>query len=348
MTLLGPSGIKWIGYFWISAGNGVWRGEKCDMFSRRLKDAQGTRFMLPTKRRHFVAMAVTCGVLALPFCFACLGCHKGLPKKIIRVEGSDTMVNVAQAWAEQYRKKHPTVSIQVLGGGSGVGIAGLIDGNCDLANTSRKMKKDEIEAATKKRGHEPREIIVGYDALAIYVHRRNPLDAISIAELADIYGEEGTTTVWSQLGVPPGTLGTDKITRINRQSGSGTYSYFREHVLGPKKDLKLASVDANGSKDAVTLVSRTPSSIGYSGMGYATDEVKVLRVSKRRGEPAVAPTVENAQNHSYPITRPLQIYVIGEPTGEIKEYLDWILSPAGQKVVLDLGYVPVNQQKKHD
>jgi phosphate transport system substrate-binding protein len=302
--------------------------------------------MLSTDRRHSDALAVTCGVLALSFCLACLGCQRGLPEKIIRVEGSDTMVNVAQAWAEQYRKKNPNVSIQVLGGGSGVGIASLIDGNCDLADTSRKMKKDEIEAAAKKRGREPREIIVGYDALAIYVHRRNPLDVISVAELADIYGEDGTTTQWSQLGVPDAqeTLGTDKITRINRQSGSGTYSYFREHVLGPKKDLKLASVDANGSKDAVTLISRTPSAIGYSGMGYATDDVKVLRVSKRRGEKAVAPTVENAQNYSYPITRPLQIYVIGEPTGEVKEYLDWILSPAGQKVVLDLGYVPIHPQ----
>jgi len=135
------------------------------------------------------------------------------------------------------------------------------------------------------------------------------------------------------------------IIRINRQSGSGTYSYFREDILGKGKDLKLASVDANGSKDAVSLVSRTPSAIGYSGMGYATNDVKVLNVSKRRNEPGAAPTVENANNGSYPITRPLQIYVLGVPTGPIKDYLDWILSPEGQKVVLDLGYVPVKPYK---
>jgi len=300
--------------------------------------------MLPHNRRRSVAVAAVCWVLPALF----LGCGdrgESGPITVIRVEGSDTMVNVAQAWAEQYHRKRPDVSVQVLGGGSGVGIASLIDNNCDLANTSRKMKPDEIEAARSHRGGEPREIIVGKDALAIYVHKRNPLTSVSKEELADLYGEDGTITTWSQLGVPEGTLGTDVITRINRQSGSGTYSYFREAVLGKGKDLKLASVDANGSKDAVSLVSHTPSAIGYSGMGYATDEVKTLKVSNRRGERGAAPTVENADNGSYPITRPLQIYVIGEPTGPVKDYLDWILSPEGQKVVFDLGYVPVGPYK---
>jgi phosphate transport system substrate-binding protein len=285
---------------------------------------------------------------ALPVVLA--GCgdrHDIRPKTVIRVEGSDTMVNIAQAWAEQYTQKHPDVSVQVLGGGSGVGIASLINGNCDLANTSRKMKKEEIALARdRNNGVEPREIIVGKDALAIYVHPKNPLTSISVEELAGLYGEDGTITQWSQLGVPEATLGTNTIIRVNRQSGSGTYSYFREHILGKNekgkaKDLKLGSVDANGSKDAVSLAACYPSTIAYSGMGYATDDVKVLKVSKHRGQPGVAPTVENANNGSYPITRPLQIYVIGEPKGAVKEYLDWILSPEGQKVVLDLGYVPV-------
>jgi phosphate transport system substrate-binding protein len=287
-------------------------------------------------------LAAACGaLLALGGgCGKSVGSDKAAAK-VIRVEGSDTMVNVAQAWAEQYHRRHPDVSVQVLGGGSGVGIASLIDGNCDLANTSRKMKPDEMQRARSRRDAEPREIVVGKDALAIYVNKRNPLRSISKQELADLYGEGGTITAWSQLGVPEGVLGTNVITRINRQSGSGTYSYFREAVLGKGRDLKLASVDANGSKDAVSLASRYPSAIGYSGMGYATDEVKVLRVSERRGQPGAAPTVENANNGSYPITRPLQIYVIGEPAGAVKDYLDWILSPAGQKVVFDLGYVPV-------
>jgi phosphate transport system substrate-binding protein len=300
--------------------------------------------MSPLNRGHSIAMAAACGALLSLLC-GCSDHGERVPITVIRVEGSDTMVNVAQAWAEQYHRKHPDVSVQVLGGGSGVGIASLIDGNCDLANTSRKMKPDEIAAARKRRGGEPREIIVGKDALAIYVHKRNPLNSISKEELADLYGEEGNLTKWSELGVPEGTLGTNVITRINRQSGSGTYSYFREDVLGKGKDLKLASVDANGSKDAVSLVSHTPSAIAYSGMGYATDNVKLLRVSKRRGEPAAAPTVENANNGSYPITRPLQVYVIGQPVGAVKDYLDWILSPEGQKVVFDLGYVPIGPCK---
>ena len=288
--------------------------------------------MLPRSR-----LLLTLGLLLLLAC----GCGKPADGNAgIRNEGSDTMVNIAEAWAEEYHQEHPHIRIQVLGGGSGVGIASLIDGNCDMANTSRKMKKDEIEAVRKKRGAEPKETVVGYDALAICVNKRNPLESISIEELAELYGEQGNTTLWSQLGVPRGTLGADKIIRINRQSGSGTYAYFREAVLGKGKDLKLASVDANGSKDAVSLVSRTPSAIGYSGMGYMTSDVKTLKVSKRRGEPGVAPTVENACNGTYPITRPLQIYTIGEPTGAVKEYLDWILSPEGQKIVVELGYVP--------
>jgi phosphate transport system substrate-binding protein len=258
----------------------------------------------------------------------------------IRNEGSDTMVNIAEAWAEQYHREHPNIRVQVLGGGSGVGIASLIDGNCDMANTSRKMKKAEIDAAHKSRGQPPQEIVVGHDALAIYVHKNNPLDSISVEELADLYGEGGRITKWTQLGVPEGTLGTDQIIRVNRQSSSGTYAYFREAVLGKGRDLKLASIDANGSKDAVSLISHTPSAIGYSGMGYATPAVKTLRVSRRRGEPGVAPTVENARNGTYPITRPLQIYVIGTPAGAVKDYLHWILAPDGQNVVLQLGYVP--------
>ncbi|MBN1396379.1 MAG: phosphate ABC transporter substrate-binding protein [Pirellulales bacterium] len=263
----------------------------------------------------------------------------------IRNEGSDTMVNIAQAWAEEYNQKRQDVKVQVLGGGSGVGIASLIDGNCDMANTSRKMKPDEVKEVEEKHAAKPQEIIVGYDALAIYVHKGNPLDSISLEELADLYGENGTLTKWSELELPLGSIKNDRIVRINRQSSSGTYFYFRETVLGKGKDMKLGSVDANGSKDAVSLISRTPGAIGYSGMGYATDEVKMLLVSRRRGELGVAPTLENARNGTYPITRPLQIYVIGKPTGAVKEYLDWILSPEGQEVVLQLGYVPLETNK---
>ena len=258
----------------------------------------------------------------------------------IRVEGSDTMVNIAQAWAEEYHRLHPQISVQVLGGGSGVGIASLIDGNCDLANTSRKMTHKELESARAKRGLTAEEHVVGFDALAVYVNRGNPLDSISVEELAEIYGEGGPITGWSQLGVTDLPGGNDKIVWINRQNSSGTYAYFREAVLGKHRDYKLGSIDQSGSKDVVELVAHTPCAIGYSGMGYETSGVKMLRISKRRGQPGIAPTVDNARNGSYPITRPLQIYTAGEPTGHVKVYLDWILSSQGQVVVQSQGYVP--------
>jgi len=257
------------------------------------------------------------------------------------------MVNLAAAWAERYQRQHPDVSVQVTGGGSGVGIVNLINGTCDLANTSRKMKPSEIQKAKASRGGDPKEIIVGHDALAIYVHKDNPLDSISIEELAEIYGHDGRITKWSQLGVKQGPLSDKPIMRVSRQSSSGTYAYFREVVLGPGRDYQLGSIDQSGSKDVVALVAQTPTAIGYSGMGYATPDVKMLKVSRRRGEPGAAPTVQNARNNSYPITRPLQIYTIGEPAGAVKKYLDWILSPEGQKVVLETGYVPLDPHDGH-
>lgn len=280
---------------------------------------------------------------AVAFLLSCFvaGCGDGHePQAIIRVEGSDTMVNIAQAWAEEYHQQHGDVSVQVLGGGSGVGIASLIGDNCDMANTSRKMTPKEIDEAWAKHGVEPVEHVVGFDALGVYVHPSNPLDEISIDDLAEIYGEAGTITRWSQLGasMPQG----DEIVRVGRQNSSGTYEYFRSRVLGKKRDFALGSVDANGSKDVVALVSRTPLAIGYSGMGYQTPEVKMLRIAPRRGQPAVAPTAENAKAGRYPITRPLQIYTLGEPTGNIEHYLQWIVSPQGQDVVTALGYVSLS------
>lgn len=296
-------------------------------------------------------MGRRCGLLALAGSLPLLiigGCGRlstgpnHSAETIIRVEGSDTMVNIAQAWAETYRLQHTGVSVQVLGGGSGVGIASLTDGNCDMANTSRKMSSKEIELAKSKRGGVPVEHIVGYDALAICVHRDNPVETISLEELAEMFGVGGETTQWGQLGVK-GPLAAKPIVRVSRQNSSGTYAYFREAVLGKKRDLKLGSCDPSGSKDLVTLVSRTPGAIGYSGMGYMNDEVRVLKVSKRKGEPGVVPTVANVNNGTYPLSRPLQIYTIGQPTGAVKEYLAWIHGPEGQKVVFELGYVPTSE-----
>jgi phosphate transport system substrate-binding protein len=260
---------------------------------------------------------------------------------MVRVEGSDTMVNVAQAWAEEYHRQRPDVIVQVLGGGSGVGIASLIDGNCDMANSSRMMKKEEMDKTQSSRGDVAVAHEVGLDALGIYVHPSNSISSISLQELAAIFGENPSITRWSQLGVTMPEGVPDKIIRVSRQNSSGTYAYFREHVLGKGKDMGLGSLDANGSKDAVALVSRTPCAIGYSGMGYATSDVKMVPVAKSKGQPAIAPTIENALSKAYPITRPLLIYTVGEPTGAVGDYLDWIVEKDGQEIVRQLGYVPV-------
>ncbi len=259
------------------------------------------------------------------------------------VEGSDTMVNLAQGWAENYHATYPEATIQISGGGSGVGIASLIDGNCEIASASRKMKESEIERVRSKRHQDPKEYIVGYDALAVYVHKDNPLDSISIEELAEIYGEGGKITRWSQLTGDAKRPGNDTIIRVSRQNSSGTYVYFREAVMGKARDYKLGSIDQSGSVDVVALVANTPSAIGYSGMGYSVPGVKMLKISKHKGEPAVAPTVENAKKRQggYPITRPLLLYTAGEPNEKAKHLLDWILDKPGQKVVVELGYVPV-------
>jgi phosphate transport system substrate-binding protein len=256
--------------------------------------------------------------------------------------GSDTMVNLAQAWAEHYAKVEPEVSVEVSGGGSGVGVAALINGTADIANCSRAFEPEEIAKAKAKTGKEPRQFTVGFDGLAVFVHKDNPLSEISIAELGEIYREGGTLTRWSQLGVSsvPGAK-SDEIIRVSRPNNSGTYQYFRESVVGHKADFKQGSLDMNGSKDVVELIARTPGAIGYSGLGYATPAVKILRVAQVKGGPAVAPGIATVHDKSYPISRPLYMYTDGEPEPRVRKYLDWILSDAGQKIVEATGYVPL-------
>jgi phosphate transport system substrate-binding protein len=265
-------------------------------------------------------------------------------KTVIRVDGSDTMSDLAQAWSEEYNKMHPNVIVQVASGGSGVGISNLINGDTDLANSSREMKPKEWKLAQSKTGKEAKEFIVGRDALAVYVHKENPIGSISIDELAEIYGDDGETTSWSQLDVENTICKSGEIKRISRQNSSGTYHYFQQAVLGDNRDYKLASIALSGSKEVVELVAQTPCAIGYSGMGYRTDDVKWLKIAKKKGDPGVEPSVESVQNESYLIARPLYIYMAGEPTGAVKEYLDWIMSEPGQKIVLKLGYVPLKKK----
>jgi len=256
--------------------------------------------------------------------------------------GSDTMVNLAQSWAEEYAKVEPTVSVEVSGGGSGIGIAALVNGTADIANCSRRFEPEELERAVQALGAKPKEFLVGYDALSIFVNKANPLEEISIEELGGIYREDGKIEKWPQLGVAsiPGAKGNE-IIRVSRQNNSGTYHYFREVVLGETGDFKSGSLDMNGSKEVVELIARTPGAIGYSGMGYATPEVKTLRVSPRKGEPAIAPSVQTTLDSTYPITRPMFMYTPGDPPPHVRKYIEWVMSEAGQHVVEETGYVPL-------
>jgi len=259
---------------------------------------------------------------------------------VLENKGSDTLVNVAQAWAEAYSEVNPDVAVAVSGGGSGTGIAALINGTVDIANSSREISDSEQQQAVAG-GHEPVEFIVGYDALVVYVHRDNPMTSISIDQLVRIYGEGGAATKWTDLGIEvPGCSGQEIIV-VSRQNNSGTYAYFREAVLGTKRDFRLGTHDLHGSKDVVDLVQRTSCAIGYSGLAYATPAVKLLPVARGEGEAAIAPSVETALDGSYPIARPLFMYSSGQPTGEVKAYLDWILSDEGQCVIAEKGYAPV-------
>ncbi len=298
-----------------------------------------------TLKSNLRLVAVTLLVAGLPFS-ACskksdTGEETTAGKLDIQNSGSDTMVNLAQAWAEVYAQVEPNVSVEVSGGGSGTGIAALINRTVDIANCSRKMDPEEIEKARLNSGKEPQEFMVGYDALAVYVHKDNPLQEITIEQLANIYGEDGDINKWSQLNIKNDPCDSDEIIRVSRQSNSGTYYYFREALLGKTRDFKLGSRDLHGSKDVAELIGKTPCAIGYSGMGYATNEVKMLSVAKKAGEPFYAPTVESTLNHTYPIARPLYMYTLGEPSEHIKKYLNWIFSPAGQKIVEESGYVPL-------
>lgn len=289
------------------------------------------------------------GLAALTVCLLQSACKPGGGaaggSTTIQNKGSDTMVNLAQAWAEAYKKVRPEVNVEVSGGGTGVGIAALIKGTIDIANASRDMKPEEIEQAKRNTGKEPKLVTAGYDALAIYVHKDNPLNEITLDQIAQIYAEGGTITKWSDLGVKIPGASSDTIVRVSRQSSSGTYEFLREHVLN-KQDFKLGSRDMNGSKEVVELVGSTPTAIGYSGMGYATASVKMLKVKKTADAPAYDPSVANTLAKTYPIARALELYTLGEPEGAVKDYLDWILSDAGQKVVEETGFVPLPPEKR--
>lgn len=255
----------------------------------------------------------------------------------IENKGSDTLVNIALAWAEAYMKENPDMRISVTGGGSGTGIAALINGTVNIANASRAMKGEEIDAA-EDNGITPIQHVVARDAIAVVVHPSNPMDRLTLQQISDIYTL--TITNWSQLG------GEDRpIVPLSRQSNSGTYIYFLENVvrLGDKESDLLFAPDTllmPSSEGIGAEIRQNPNAIGYDGLGYVTEGQKVLAVAVDSASPYVLPSIETVNAGTYPISRPLFMYTAGEPTGDIKAYLDWILDE-GQAEVSRLGFVPL-------
>jgi phosphate transport system substrate-binding protein len=242
------------------------------------------------------------------------------------------MVILGQRWAEEYMKANPGTTVQVTGGGSGTGIAALINGTTDICEASRPMKDKEKEELIAKRNAPAVEFKVALDALAIYVNGKSPLKEISIPALKKIY--TGETTNWKDVGGP-----NHSIVLYGRENNSGTYAYFKEHVL-ENKDFAAATQTLAGTSAVVNAVKGDLYGIGYGGIGYL-EGIRALPVKKDDSATAVAPSLETTQNGTYPISRFLYFYTAGQPSGTAKKFIDWTLGADGQKTITEVGYYPL-------
>lgn len=293
---------------------------------------------------RFFLLVIT--ILALVFSASCgpvssEGAASDSPSTYIENKGSDTIVNLALAWAETYQAEHPEVRISVTGGGSGTGIASLINGTVDIANASRQIKEEEI-ASAQANGIEPVEHIIARDAIAVIVNPENPVSQLTLKQISDMYS--GKINNWSEVG------GEDRpIVRLSRETNSGTHVYFLETVLrlGSSEDQTLFSMDTlllPSSEGIIAEVRQNPNAIGYDGLGYVPKDLKMIAIAEQEGGAYVLPSIPTVNDKTYAIARDLYMYTDGEPTGIVKEYLDWILSAQAQEIVAELGFVPVNDQ----
>lgn len=257
----------------------------------------------------------------------------------IENKGSDTIVNLALAWAEKYQDKYPDVRISVTGGGSGTGITSLINNTVDIANASRRIKEEEIENA-QENGVDPFEYVIARDAIAVIVHPDNPISELTIEQISAIYS--GEIDNWSMLG------GEDRvIVKLSRETNSGTHVYFLENVIrmGDKNSKVLFSMDTlllPSSEGIIQETSQNIHAIGYDGLGYVTDEVKVIAVASIPGGEYIFPSIGTVNSGLYPIARDLYMYTNGEPDSDLAEYMEWIFSTEAQEIVAKLGFVPIN------
>ncbi|MDD5328237.1 MAG: phosphate ABC transporter substrate-binding protein [Phycisphaerae bacterium] len=284
-------------------------------------------------------------ILILSAMLFAAGCSEDIdpnePSGFVQIKGSDTIVNAAQKIAEEFMKDYPHVFVAVTGGGSGVGIASLINKTCDIATASREMKPKEIEMA-EQRGVFPKEFTVAYDGVAVIVSKDNPIDKLTIEDLHRIF--TGKVTNWEEFG------GKDlHIVTLSREVSSGTHMYFKEEVvqLGKKDNHDEFSPETlllTSSQTIVEEVAANDAAIGYLGMGYVSDRTKALLVAK--GDEFHPPDINNVISKAYPLSRGLYFYTNGEPNGVTKLFMDFALSPKGQQQFIETGFVPVKAEEK--
>ena len=254
-------------------------------------------------------------------------------KKAITIKGSDTMVILVQRWSELFRNKYK-VDFQVTGGGSGTGIAALINGTTDICSSSRPIKPEEVKQLKEKFNSKGVEVRVARDGIAIYAHKKNPVSKLTMDQIRDIF--MGKITNWKQVGGPD-----KKITLYSRENNSGTYEFFKEHVL-LKKDFAASAQNMPGTAALINAISKDPFSIGFGGAAYAKD-VKELAVAKDAKSEYVQPKEANILSGKYPISRFLYFYLKNRPEGDTKKFVDWVISKEGQKVVTEVGYFPIKK-----
>ena len=268
------------------------------------------------------------------------GCSKreggtGSEQRFITIKGSDTMVHLASSWAETFMQQNPDIEVSVTGGGSGTGIAALLNGTTDICAASRKIKNKELELALEKNIH-PHEIVVAKDGIAVVVNPDNPVKELTLQQLSKIFTDKSLR--WNDLGGPD-----EPIIVLSRESSSGTYVFFQEMVL-KKQDYMQDAKLIPATSAIIQSVSTDKSAIGYVGLGYALaakDKVKIISVKADDNSPAVIPSDQTVKSGQYAIARPLFMYLNGEPQGTVKKFIDFCLSPAGQTVVKDTGYVAI-------
>ncbi len=274
---------------------------------------------------------------------SCSGTKRENMSDTMQIKGSDTIVNLVQVWAEKFSQNNENLNIGVTGGGTGTGFAALLNNTCNIAMASRQAEDDEIDLA-KKQNKIYKEFVVGLDGLAVLVNKNNPVNNLTIEQLRDIFMAKITN--WKEVG------GEDRpIVLLSRESNSGTHMFFKEHVIRlndekSKDEFSLKALLMPSSQAIVDEISQNPNAIGYVGIGFMESQTKTLLISAKGTTEFFKPTIENVMLGKYPISRPLYLYTNGEPTGIVKKFIDYTLSPEGQKVVVETDFVPITTNNK--